>query len=197
MTTPAAQVAVDLENPRPSLPFAPNALLPPANAGQVMQVLNHATAVQRIRLTLTSVKVSIADADAYGGTLLGYMPDKNFIWLGGEANLTWVKDGAGILTSENPKVAIGQAIATNATLSSTMSDLINGGSTGGSSIGTGLTGSVVMHSNDNATPALVFLDDAATLGIFLNSSVNPTGDGTILYSGTVDLYFIDLGNITS
>lgn len=191
--------ARELANTVPNLEFTPNPLIPAAYTGALVEeVKNAAEAIQHIRLQLTNVKVVIADADAYGGTLLGYLPDKNMVFIGGEANLTWSKDGAGILTAENPKLAFGRAAASNATLASTMSNMINGGAAAGTAIGTGLTGTWQYHSADNVTaPPYLACADSATSPIYLNASVNPTGDGYLLISGTVDLYFIDLGNETS
>lgn len=188
----------DLKGPVPRLGFTPNPLLPPAGVGVVEQPLMHADGVQHIRLNFTSLVISITDALAYGSALLGYMPNRNFVFVGGELNVTsFVKDGAGILAAEAPKLAIGTVIASNATLSSTMSNLINGGSTGGTAVAGTLTGTFDMHSADNATPGLVFMPNSATLGIYINSSVNPTGDGTITLTGTLDMYFIDLGNVNT
>lgn len=196
MTTPAAQVAMDHDNPHPALQFAPNTLLPANNYGQVMQTHSHAKGGQYIRLNLINVKVLVADSDAFGSVLLGYLPDKNFVKYGAEFNLTWTKDGTGIVTGENPKVAFGTAAASNSTLSSTMIDIVAGGS-GGTSLGTGLTGTVVGHSNDDASPSLTFIDDSATSPIYMNVAVNPTSDGSVIFNGTLDVYLLDTGNVTS
>lgn len=183
--------------PHASFTFVPNPLLPAAGTGTIEQVRSYAEAIQHIRLTLTSVVISITDALAYGSALLGYLPDKNLIFLGGECNFTWIKDGTGIVTGELPKLAVGTAAASNATLSSTMINLINGGS-GGSAVASGLTGSLFISSNDNVTAIpYVGITDSATTGLYLNGAVNPTGDGTLTVSGTIDMYFIDLGNVTS
>lgn len=183
--------------PRPAFTFAPNALLTPAGAGTVEQVMNHVGGFQRIKLTLTNVKVVVTDALAYGSALLGYLPNSNLVFIGGETNLTYAKDGTGILSTENPKFALGRAAASNATLSSTMSNMINGGAAAGTAIGATLTGAVQFHSNDNVTaiPFLAVLD-SATSGVYLNLSVNPTGDGSVVFNGDIDLYFINLGKLS-
>ena len=179
--------------PGPSMVITPNPALYPAGNGLVEETKNYAEGIQHIQLTLTSVKVAVADSDAFGGTRLAYLPNRNYIFLGGKMNLTWTKDGTGIVTSENPKAALGTAIATNATLSSTMINLINGGS-GGTSLGTGLTGTLQLQSNDNVTAIpYVGVADSATSGLFLNVGVNPTGDGSVTFSGTIDLWYVDLG----
>lgn len=185
---------IDLKGPVPNFVFSSNALLAPL--GVVTQALNHANPVHRIQLQLDSVRIVITDALAYGGVLLGYLPNTNLIWCGGEMNLTWVKDGTGIVTGELPKLALGSAAASNATLSTTMQDLINGGA-GGTAVASGLTGSIDIHSADNATPALVFLTNSATKGVYLNAAVNPTGDGYITVSGTIDMRFISTGNVNT
>lgn len=183
--------------PHASFTFVPNPLLPAAGTGTIEETRSYAEAVQHIRLQLTSVVISITDALAYGSALLGYLPDKNLIFLGGESNLTWIKDGTGIVTGELPKIAFGTAAASNATLSATMINLINGGA-GGTAVASGLTGTHVMHSNDNVTAIpYVGIADGPTTGLYANAAVNPTGDGTLTISGTIDLYFIDLGNVVS
>lgn len=184
-------------SPVPNFPFTPNPLIAAAGTGVVALTSVHIEALQHIRLTLTGVVISITDALAYGSSLLGYLPDKNLLFMGGEANLTWVKDGTGIVTGELPKVALGTAVASNATLATTMINLLNGGA-GGSAVAAGLTGSLFISSNDNVTAIpYVGIVDAPTTGLYLNAAVNPTGDGTLTVSGTLDLYFIDLGNVTS
>lgn len=184
---------LEVGGPVPNFVFAPNALLAPAAQGTVEETKNVAEGIQHITLTLTAVKVSVADADAYGGTLLGYLPNRNYIFLGGKMNLTWTKDGTGIVTGENPKAALGTAAASNATLSSTMINLINGGA-GGTSLGTGLTGTLRIQSNDNVTAIpYVGVADSATSSLYLNLGVNPTGDGSVLFTGTIDLWYVDLG----
>jgi hypothetical protein len=176
------------------LPPHPNFIFTPV-AAAVTQTAMRAEAIQRIRLTITGAVLSITDALAYGSVLLGYVPDKNMVFIGGEADLSCVKDGAGILTSELPKIAFGTAAASNATLSSTMSNLINGGATAGTALASGLTATWRYHSNDNASAIpYVGIADTATTAIYLNASVNPTGDGTLTITGTVDLYFLMLGN---
>lgn len=186
---------IDLKGPVPNFVFAPNLLLPPL--GTVTQTLNYANPVHRIQLQLDSARLTITDALAYGSILLGYLPNANLIWCGGEMNLTFVKDGTGIATGDLPKLSLGTAAASNATLSSTMSNLINGGSTAGTAVASGLTGSFDIHSCDNATPGLVFMPNSATLGVYLNGAVNPGADGYITLSGVVDMRFIGLGNINT
>lgn len=156
-------------------------------------------AVQKIRLTLTNIAVAIADADAYGSARLIYTPDINYLVVGAEAVFTWVKDGVGIVTGELPKLALGTAAASNATLATTMSNILNGGATAGTAVASGLTGSWGYHSADNASTALplTVTDTPATNAIYLNASVNPTGDGTITVSGYLDLFIIPLGNLNS
>jgi len=182
---------LELSSPTPSFPITPF-------ANGVALAANHARAIQHVRLTLTNVVLTITDSLAYGSVKLGYIPDVNAICLGGEANLTCVKDGAGIVTGELPKLAIGSAAASNATLSSTMSNIINGGATAGTALAAGLSAPWQFHSQDNVTAIpFVGLADSPTTGIYLNAAVNPTGDGTLTISGTIDLYFVNLGNVNS
>jgi hypothetical protein len=164
---------------------------------KIEQTKGNLAPLKHLQLTLTDARLVITDSAAYGSVLLGYLPDSNFMFIGGEGKLTCVKDGAGIVTGELPKLAVGTAAASNATLSSTMINLINGGS-GGTALASGLSATWYVHSNDNVTAVpYVGIADGATTGLYLNGAVNPTGDGYLTITGTIDLYFIDLGNTTS
>lgn len=183
----------DLKGPVPRMGFTPNPLLPPAGLGVVEQPMMHANGIQRIRLNVTNLVISmVGTTTAFGGTLLGYLPNRHLIFLGGETNLTWTKDGTGIATGDTPKFAVGSAVASNTTLSTTMQNLINGAA-GGTALASGLTGLMQLHSNNNGTPALVFLPTSATQGIFFNvgGAISVTL-GTLTVSGTIDLFYIDL-----
>lgn len=181
---------LDLAGPVPECIFTPA-------QGIIAQVLNHAAGIQKIRLQLTGVVLTITDALAYGSVDLGLVPDRNYVFVGGEGDLSCVKDGVGIVTGELPKLAVGTAAASNATLSSTMINMINGGA-GGTALASGLTATWKIHSNDNVT-AIPYLaiGDSATTHIYLNAAVNPTADGTLTITGSLTLYFIDLGNVVS
>lgn len=186
----------EIKGPFARLGFTPNPLLPPASLGVVEQPLMEMNAVQHIRLNIASLVISMAGtASAFGGTLLGYLPVRNFIFVGGEVNLTFTKDGTGIATGDTPKFAVGTVVASNTTLSTTMQNLINGAA-GGTALASGLTGTIQIHSADNGTPALVWTPDSSTNGIFFNlgGAITVTA-GFITVSGTIDLYYIDLGKV--
>jgi hypothetical protein len=79
-----------------------------------------------------------------------------------------------------------------------MSNLINGGAAAGTALASGLTATWRYHSNDNVTAIpFVGMADSTTLGVYLNAAVNPTGDGTLTITGTIDLFFINLGNVNA
>src|SRR4026208_1594714 len=98
--------AVMEHKPATPMVFTVNPLLP---VGQVEQSKSNLAPIKHIQLQLTSARLRIADADACGSILLGSLPDRNHIFIGGEANLSCVKDGTGILSSEQPKLAVGSA----------------------------------------------------------------------------------------
>lgn len=148
--------------------------------------------VRHTRLTLTDFVVLVTNSNEYGGTKLCDLPDSNMLLLGVEADLICTKDGTGIVTGELPEVALGTAIATNATLAGTMEDVLLG-----KALASGLTPPYVNHTNDQATPHLEFFDDSASGALFLNVAVDPTGDGSLTISGTFDFYYLDTGNVGS
>ncbi len=190
---------IDLKNVTTNLVFTPNVIptLGPTGlgaGGSVVPSQDHARPVHKLRLQLTGVVLQDLAANHYGSVLLGYLPDSNFIVLGSEANLAWTKDGTGIATGDTPKLAFGTAAASNAVLSSTMSNLLNGGAASGTAVASGLTGTWKYHSNANASAANVWMGASATLGVYMNISGTNTGDGTLTITGTLDLYVVDLGN---
>ena len=148
--------------------------------------------VRKVTLTLTDFVISITDANAYGGTKLCDLPDSNASLFAIEMNLSCVKDGTGILAGEQPTVAIGTAIASNATLSGAMVDVLDE-----VTLAATATATATLHSNANSTPGVSYLADSATAALYLNSAVNPTGDGTLTITGTIDMWFLDTGNLGS
>lgn len=150
--------------------------------------------VRHMRLTVAAAEIAIADADDFGSVKLVDMADSNIVILGFEADLTLTKDGVGILATTDMDVAVGTAAASNTTLATTMLNVIDNRDIDGDTADVAFDA----HSNDNGTPALVFGDDAG-LALYLNISAptETSEDGSVLASGTVDIFFIDTGNVTS
>lgn len=148
--------------------------------------------VRVARLTLTDLVVSVTAALDYGGTKVCDLPDSNILILGAEVNLSLDKDGTGIVAATDMTMGLGTAVASNATLSGAMIDLLTLALTVDEDPTTW-----AQHTHDLAAPALTFADDAAAGALFLNAAATLTVDGTLTVTGTIDIYYIDTGNVTS
>jgi len=152
--------------------------------------------VNHTQLTLASFLISVAEADDFGGTKIVDLADSNMLLLGVELNLELTKglETGGIIGTTDVTMAVGTAIASNATLSGAMIDVL----TGTALTATDETPALVVHSNDDGTLTYPLrLADSATLALFLNAAASITTDDTILADGTIDLYWIDVGNVAS
>lgn len=148
--------------------------------------------VRHARLTLTDLVVSIDEADDYGGTKICDLPDSNLVILGAEVNLSLDKDGTGIVAATDVTMGLGTAVASNATLSGTMIDVLTKALTTDEDPTTWAD-----HTNEQGTPALTFVDDGATAALYLNAAATLTTSGTLTCTGTVDIFYLDTGNVTS
>lgn len=147
--------------------------------------------IRHLRVQISELLVDVLEADDFGGSKICDLPDSNILILGAEANLSLDKDGTGILAATDLVVGIGSAVASNSTLSGTMIDVLTAA----------LTADVdpaifAAHTHDG-TPALAFIDDGAAAALFLNVAAAIVADGSVTASGTVDIFYIDTGNVTS
>lgn len=148
--------------------------------------------VRHARLTLTDLVVSIDEADDYGGTKICDLPDSNLLILGSEVNLSLDKDGVGIVAATDVTVGLGTAVASNSTLSGAMIDLLTDSLTTDEDPTTWAD-----HTHEQSTPALTFADDSATGALYLNAAATLSTSGTLTVTGTVDIFYLDTGNVTS
>lgn len=155
----------------------------------VVATFQNKAALQHVRLTVSGLVIAITAALDYGSELLGTLPDKNIRLVSVEADLTLTKDGSEIVAATDLAAAIGSAAASNTTLTGAMADMLSS-----------------QALTDDVDPAILqafeFADldivDAAANEIYLNvSSADISGDGDVTANGTIDLYFFDLGNVTS
>jgi hypothetical protein len=145
--------------------------------------------MQHVVLTLTDVLVAVAAADDFGSALLGTFPDKNIRLVASEVDLLLTKDGVEIAEATNLTAAIGTVAAEDTTLDTTESNI-------GSA--TALTADEDPAVYQAFTLADLDLGDAADNEIYLNvASADISSDGSVTANGTIDLYYYDLGNVTS
>lgn len=159
---------------------------------------NTTLAPKRCRLTLSSAVINVLAANDYGSLKVCDLPDKNIMLLGCEVDLTVVKGNAasGIGSATDLDMAVGTAAASSTTLSGAMIDVIEK-----QDIDTNaLSVDMEAHTQDQSTaqPPLRLADDAA-LALYLNAVAvaGITADDTLTCSGTIDLYYFDLGNLSS
>lgn len=152
--------------------------------------------VRHVRLELSGFILSIAADDDFGGTKLCDLPDSNITLLAVELDLELVKGGVvnGLVAATDVTVAVGTAVASNSTLSGAMVDVL----TGIALTAADLSPALQIHSHaDGTLDYPIELADAATLALFLNAAAAITADDALTISGTVDLYYLDVGNVTS
>ncbi len=152
--------------------------------------------VRHVRLTLAALSVAITAALDYGGTKICDLPDKNIMILACECDLVLTKAGTtnGLESDTDITTAIGSAVASNATLSAAMIDVIDLVANTADS----LTHDMDAHSQQNTAPNMPLeIADSATGALYLNLAATITADDAMTATGTIDIYYLDLGNVTS
>jgi len=155
-------------------------------------------AVRRAQLTLSGFVISVTAALDYGGTKLCDLPDRNIMIMGVEIDLEVVKGGlsTGLITTVDLDMGVGTATASATTLATTMIDIIEKQDLDTDS----LTVQLEAHTQAQSTASTpIKIVDAATTALYLNCGlpVGITVDDTLTVSGTVDIYYLDLGNLSS
>ncbi len=169
----------------------------PATAGTGVTIdgnKDEALTLRRVVLDLSGFLVSVTAALDYGGTKLCDLPDSNLMIMACEVDLELVKDGTGITDATDINMGVGTAVASNATLSGAMQDVLDVEAF----TPTDLSPAYDRHSADNSTTVHpTQLADGASNALYLNCAATLSGDGSLTVSGTVTLYYLDLGNVTS
>lgn len=157
---------------------------------------DQAVQVRKLRLTLTAFAIAVTAANDYGGTKLLDLADRNMLILGIEVDCVVTKQGNtnGIVAATDITMGIGSATASNATLSGAMIDYIEG---------TAMTADTLAvdfekHTNDQSTATFPKkLVDAPTSALFMNIAAAITADSSVTVDGYVDIFYVDLGNLSS
>ena len=157
-------------------------------------ISDQAMTVRRARLRLTGTVISVTGTLAYGSVKLVDLPNRNMLIMGVEVDCTVVKGGVstGIVAGTTLDMAIGTVAASSTTLSSTMINIIEKKDIDTSALSVTFAG----HSNDNATSLAPFkVADGASSALFMNVACSTviTVDDTLTVTGTVDIYYMDLG----
>lgn len=149
---------------------------------------------RKARITLTNATLSVTAALDYGSLKVCDLQDRNLLLLGVEADLVLTKQGNtnGIVAATNLDVGMGTAPASAVTLAATMIDILEKVDVDTVALAVDFE----RHSNDQATAVFPKrLSDSATQALYLNVSAPGliTADSSLSVSGTIDLFYIDLG----
>ena len=140
---------------------------------------------------LAPFQIDLASADDFGSTKVISLPDTNLI-IASVGLIGSFEKVPGFPNATDFVWGFGTAPASNATLSGDMINLLTGSVSGSGSefsLGKG-------HSNENATPALIYIPDAAD-SIYFNMSATLSAAGSMLFSGTLNIWYFDVGNVGS
>ena len=174
---------------------APSAT-PIAGSSAAATVLLKQDRVRKVTVTLDPLSLAVTEALDYGSVAFVDLGDTNMMLLACESDLVVTKGGVvtGIVAATDLDMAIGTAAASATTLATTMENVLD-------KLDVDALGLVVDfdgHSSAATTMPLVIASGAANK-LYINAV--PIGgilaDDTLSLSGTVTLYYIDLGNVTS
>jgi hypothetical protein len=162
----------------------------------VVSVGDNVAYVRRARLTLTNFAIAVLAANDYGGSKLLDLPDRNIMLLGMEVDCVVTKQGNtnGIVAATDINMSIGTGVAAATPLAGTAIDVIES---------TAMTADALAvdfekHSNDQSTISFPKkLADSATLALFMNITGAITADSSVSVTGIIDIFYIDLGNLSS
>lgn len=167
----------------------------PSPSAGIALAMDVPVVMRRQRYVLTNAVVTLAAADDFGSLKICDLPDRNIaIWnaeLVGSVNF-----GGDYADGDDPSIGVGQAAASNVTLSSTMVDVIPK---------TDFANITVANSNaiaaTKSNPGVaVLVADAAGNALYLNvgNGADQLSDvGTATFNGTLDIWYTDLGNVGS
>lgn len=172
--------------------------VPISEPGSSATLSDQACVLRRARLTLSGATLSVLEANDYGSLKLLDLPDRNIMLMGLEADLVLTKQGNtnGIVAATDLDVAVGTAAASNTTLAATMINVIEKKDVDDNALAVDFEA----HSNDNATSIFPLpVADGASAALYLNAVAigGITADSSLSVSGIVDVWYMDLGNLSS
>lgn len=176
-------------------PVVADSFLTP-NTG-VAETFHFVKGVQQIRMTLTNFVVPVLAANDYGGTKLCDLPPTNLLLFALEVNLITTKGGVtnGLVAATDIAMSIGTVTASSTTLNSTMANAMASQAITADL----LTNALQVHTLATTPAELGILDGAPTAALFLNvaAAAGITADDVLTVNGTIDIFILDLGNVTS
>jgi hypothetical protein len=172
--------------------------VPVSEPGSGVAVQDQALVVRRARLVLSAAVVSVTEALDYGSLKICDLPDRNLLLLGVEVDLVVTKEGNtnGIVAATDLDLGIGTAAASATTLATTMIDIIEQVNADTDALAVDMEA----HSNDQATAVFPKkIADGASTALYLNvvPVAGITADSSVSVTGYIDIFYIDLGNLSS
>ncbi len=152
--------------------------------------------VRRLRLTLTNFTIAVLAAQDYGGTKLCDLGDRNMLLLGMEVDCVVTKQGNtnGIVAATDINMSIGSAVAAATPLAGTAIDTVEATAITADS----LTVDFEKHTNDQSTAVFPKkIADGASNALFMNLTAAITAHSAVTVNGIVDIFYVDLGNLSS
>lgn len=152
--------------------------------------------VRRLRLTLSSFAITVAAASDFGGTKLCDLADRNIMLLGMEVDCVVTKQGNtnGIVAATDITMAIGTGVAAATPLAGTAIDVIEVASITADALAVDFEA----HSNNQSTvPFPKKIADDPNAALYMNIAAAITADSSVSVSGTIDIFYLDLGNLSS
>jgi hypothetical protein len=161
-------------------------------------ISNEFHAVRKARLTLTNFSIAVTAALDYGGSKLLDLPDRNLMLLGMEVDCVVTKQGNtnGIVAATDLDMGIGTATASSTTLSSSMVNVIEKVDLDTNALAVDFEA----HSSDQSTAVYPLkIADGASIALFMNVAAvgGVTADSSVTVTGTIDIFYVDLGNLSS
>lgn len=154
-------------------------------------------AVREITLNIESLSVAVLAANDYGSAKITDLPDTNLLVVGAECSLLVTKGGvsSGLVAGTDIICGIGTTATADTTISTTDQNII-----AATTLSTdGLALDMDVH-NLAASFAGVGILDGASNALYFNIAVtgsDPSVNDAVTVDGTLTLYVLDLGNVTS
>lgn len=162
-------------------------LAPTPNTGVTLKRFERP--VQVARLTLAAFVVSMTAANDFGGTLLVDLPNSKLLIVGTVVDLAVTVAGLATNTAVSLDVAVGTVTTASAAFSNAgEKDIV------AKIDGVGATATGTVKGASAAAETNVLVAAGATNKLWLNASSPVTsGTGTATFTGTIDVYYVDLG----
>ena len=160
-------------------------------------LLNNIRATRHVQVNLTAATLNVTAANDFGGFQFVNLPDSNIIITAVETDLVLTKGDTvnGIRATTDLAVGVGTATAAANPPAGDAVNVIAAVTLTADALDVDFN----RHTNDESGTIMTFVPDGPSNGLFLNVGAvgGITADDTVTLNGTVDIYYIDVGNVTS